>query len=323
MESALLAVTLIPDQIEDVGRFLVLASVSAMVFSMAKAGFGGGVGLLAVPIMVLACGQSDDAPQLAVGIMLPMLIVADYVAVITWWGRWDLKAIRLILPGVLVGVGIGWIVLVGLRTLNAAGDDRPEAVMKMLIGAIALGFVGLRVIGHLRARPLAFRPVFWQATAAGSAAGVTSTLAHAAGPISAMYFLPQHMPKERYVATVAAFFWTVNQIKLVPYFAEGMINTQTLGAGVVLLPGIAVGAGLGRLLHGRLRTGQFITIVYILLTITGANLVHDGITTLRGPVEDTRNGRSPSSERGDSTSALRHPPPHPPDQSALWRRYSA
>ena len=86
---------------------------------------------------------------------------------------------------------------------------------------------------------------------------VTSTLAHAAGPIATMYLLPQQMPKGTYVATTVLFFAIVNQVKLIPYIALGLINTATLGAGLVLLPAVVVGAVLGLVLHGRIPQRQF------------------------------------------------------------------
>jgi len=40
--------------IENVWMFLLLGSVSAMLVSMAKAGFGGSIGILSMPLMVYA-----------------------------------------------------------------------------------------------------------------------------------------------------------------------------------------------------------------------------------------------------------------------------
>ena len=48
--------SLIPTEIDNAALFLALASLSAMLFSMAKAGFGGSAGVLAVPVMIFACG---------------------------------------------------------------------------------------------------------------------------------------------------------------------------------------------------------------------------------------------------------------------------
>jgi len=280
LEWQMLSWSLVPADIDNLGLFLAVGSVAAMLFSMAKAGFGGSVGLLAVPLMIFACGGNS---KLAIGIMLPILIAADYVAFAAWIGKWNLRAVRMLLPGAAAGIAAGWAVL---HALNSLGGTRPEggavanAWLKVGVGAIALAFVALHVVRSLRGRPLTFRPVPWQATVAGAAAGASSTLAHAAGPVIAMYLLPQRMPKGQYVASTALFFWIANQTKLIPYFAEGMINTSTLGAGLLLVPAIAAGGLLGKLLHNRVNQAQFNGIVYGLLAIAGGWLVWQGAAGL-------------------------------------------
>ncbi len=270
--------SLIPPEIDNLALFLTVGSLSAILFSMAKAGFGGSVGLLAVPLMILACAGRT---QLALGILLPILIAGDYVAVACWLGKWNWRVVRMLLPGTVVGVGAGWALLNLLNRLDAArGRELSDAWLKIGVGAIALGFVALQAIRALRGRPLVFRATFRHGCIAGGSAGFCSTLAHAAGPVIAMYMLPQQMPKGQFVASTALFFWIGNQLKLVPYFAEGMINTATLGAGLVLLPAIAAGAGLGLLLHNRVNQKQFTAVVYVMLALAGGSLCYKGAAAL-------------------------------------------
>jgi len=276
----MLSWSLVPAGLNNLTLFLAVGSVAAMLFSMAKAGFGGSVGLLAVPLMIFACGGNS---QLAIGIMLPILIAADYVAFASWVGKWNLRAVMMLLPGAVVGIAAGWAVLHAIGELRASGGgEAANAWLKLGVGTIALSFVALHIVRTARGRPLTFKPVLWQGSVAGAAAGASSTLAHAAGPIIAMYMLPQQMPKGRYVASTALFFWIANQAKLIPYFAEDMINTGTLGAGLLLLPAIAAGGLLGKLLHNRVNQAQFTTIVYGLLALAGIWLAWQGATALVG-----------------------------------------
>ena len=264
----------IPADVPSAVGFLLLASLAAMLFAMAKAGFGGAVGMLAVPIMTIGCGSGT----LATGIMLPMLIVADYVAVITWWRQWDLRTIAKVLPGMFLGVAAGWALLRAIDALGANGAaDRADAALQIAIGLVAIGFVAMRFYQHKSAPSKDFQPTGVHATLTGATAGVTSTLAHAAGPIAAIYLLPQGMPRGRYVATTAAFFWTLNHLKIPAYLVEGRITTGTLLAGLILVPGIAVGAVLGKVLHRRLSSAQFFGIVYLLLALAGVELIRKGI----------------------------------------------
>ncbi|MCK4624142.1 MAG: sulfite exporter TauE/SafE family protein, partial [Phycisphaerae bacterium] len=196
-------------------------------------------------------------------------------------GKWDLRVVGNLLPGAVLGVALGGVALYAIR--QAGGDARSQtgnAILAMSIGIIALGFVVLQAIKSLRTEPLAFRPVFWQATSVGAVAGLTSTLAHAAGPIVTMYLLPQKMPKERFVATTVLYYWLGNQIKLVPYFALGLLSTRTLSASVLLLPAVAVGVVLGIYLHRKVGQKQFAGIIYTLLALAGLHLIIKSTATL-------------------------------------------
>ena len=69
-------------------QYLILGTLATVLFAVAKAGFGGGLGLLSVPLMIYAC--AGDVRQ-ALGIMLPLLIAGDYVAFIAWWRKCWMK----------------------------------------------------------------------------------------------------------------------------------------------------------------------------------------------------------------------------------------
>jgi len=274
----MLAWSLIPRGIPDITLFLIVGSLAAMVFGMSKTGFGSGISILAVPMMIYACSHKAT---LAVGIMLPILIVADYVAVISWWRKWSVKAVLALLPTTVPGIAIGWVALAGFQQMRINPKTSAANAWLMLgIGMIALAFVGLHIFKHVVGQTASFKPSRWHTALAGGTAGFTSTLAHAAGPIITMYLLPQKRPKGTYVATTALFFWTANQIKLVPYLCLEMIDTETLGAGLVLLPAIVVGAMLGRFLHHRVGPAQFTVIVYTLLALAGGHMCYKAISQL-------------------------------------------
>jgi len=274
----MLALSLIPQGIPDTTLFLIVGSGAAMVFGMSKTGFGSGISILAVPMMIYACSHKA---ALAVGIMLPILIVADYVAVISWWRRWSVSAVLSLLPSAVLGIGLGWGALALFHGMKI--DPKTSAANSWLmlgIGIISLGFVLLHILKRAKGQTDAFRPKKWHTALTGTAAGFTSTLAHAAGPVITMYLLPQRRSKGAYVATTALFFWTANQIKLIPYLYLDMINTETLGAGLILLPAIVAGAMLGRFLHHRVGATQFTVIVYALLALAGGHMCYKAATQL-------------------------------------------
>jgi len=268
----------VPPDLNNVLLFLVAGSLAAMLFSIAKAGFGGSVGILAIPLMIFACG---DRTTLALGIMLPMLIAADYIAVALWWRKWDPVAVLRLMPGAALGILAAWAGLGALRAWGVEGHEKlGEHALKLMIGLIALGFVGLRVLRWLRRTDFTFTPTWPRMLLIGAAAGVTSTFAHAAGPVVAMYLLSLRMPKSRYVASTAALFWLINHAKLPVYLHLGMIRPDTLVAAVPLLPAIVAGALAGLFLHRLVGERQFAGIVYGLLALAAGGLIYKAAEAL-------------------------------------------
>jgi len=276
-----LAFNLIPPGIHHVWLFLVLGSLSAMLVSLGKAGFGASIGVLSFPIMVYACGGNS---LLAVAVTLPLLIACDLVAMASWWGRWNGRAAGLLLPGAVLGIILGGLCLWAIRGLDGSSDQatraRANAALMLIVGLIALGFVAMQAARWVGRKPLVFRPGPWQGAGVGAAAGITSTLAHAAGPVVAMYLLPQQLPKSAFVATTVLFYAIINLLKLVPYSMLGLINTQTLGAALALLPAVVGGTAAGLLLHGRVDQRQFNGVVYVLLALAGGRMVYQGAVAL-------------------------------------------
>ncbi len=267
-----------PEALDNLPLYLTLGSLAALLLGVAKAGFGGSIGLLAVPMMIYACG--GDA-VLATGIMLPVLMACDLGAVVKWRGQWQGQRVARLIPGVLIGIIAATVLLWAVeRAESQAGRDASQAVMKLGIGLIALGFVGLQIYRWARKRVGTYKPGPLQGAAVGTVAGVTSTFAHSAGPVVAMYMLPQRMPKHHYVATMAFTFFLVNWMKVPTYVWLGRITPANLLAGAVLLPGVVGGIGLGAFLHHRLGQRSFTGIVYVLLAGAGVDLTIKGISAL-------------------------------------------
>jgi len=277
----MLALSLLPPETTNVALFLGVGTLSIVLVSMGKAGFGGGAGLLSIPLMILAC---QGRTQLALGILLPLLILNDYVALAAWLRKWNWRPVLLLLPGMVLGTAMGWAALWGFQQLDVTGTESPkryaDAAMMLGVGLIAVGFVALQAVRASRAEPLAFRPVLWQGVTVGAAAGFTSTLAHAAGPMIQMYMLPQRMPKGRFVATTLLYFWIGNQLKLAPYAMLGMLNVGSLGGAACFLPAVLVGTFLGLHLHHRVSDRYFTVIVHLLVLASGVAMVAKSLRTL-------------------------------------------
>lgn len=266
---------LVPGGEANLDTFLAFGLSAAVIFGLGKVGFGSGIAILAVPMTIYACGGDTT---FATGLLLPLLIAADFAGMGLWWRTWNFRAVLDLLPGAAAGIVLGDLLLGWFQRLGF--DETGDAALQLGIGIIALAFVLLQVLRKILNRPLRFRPVMWQASLAGLAVGVASTLAHAAGPVASMYLLSLEMPKRRFVASTVLLFWCVNLMKLPIYIGRGMINPVSLQLGLLLVPAIAVGALLGRWLNRRFGQRSFTALIYTLLAISGGHLIYKALRDL-------------------------------------------
>jgi len=243
--------------------FYPVAIVAILLTGMIKGGFGTGAGGLAVPLMSIFI-----APPEAAGIMLPILCAMDLFGVHAYRGGWSREHLRALLPGALVGIGIGALAFGAL----------PVDAVRLLIGLIAVTFalnswfkLSARITSHM-AKPGRVAGAFW-----GAVSGFTSTLAHAGGPPFAVYMLPQRTDKTLLVGTSVMFFLVVNYVKLVPYAFLGQLNAANLTTSLIFAPLAPLGIWLGVWLHRRVSEGSFYHVSYGLLLATGAKLVWDAL----------------------------------------------
>jgi uncharacterized protein len=228
---------------------------------ISKAGFGGGVGAVATPLMALTISVTDAA-----AILLPLLIIADFFSLRHYWKVYDRHSMKLLLPGGLIGIMIG--------ALFFGYFSNNERILKMGLGAIALAFVMFQVIRSLLlGAMIKSRPADPVGVALGVAAGFTSTLAHAGGPPATMYLLPQQLPRHIFVGTNVLFFALLNLVKLAPYAYLGLLRVGNITTILILAPLAYVGVRLGVYLNKRFTDRWFNRLVYSLLFLTGLELV--------------------------------------------------
>ena len=106
----------------------------------------------------------------------------------------------------------------------------------------------------------------------GIAAGFATTVANAAGPVMNLYLLTQQLPKDRFVATGAWFFFLVNLAKVPIYQWHGLFSHASLAFNLLMVPAVLAGALMGRWLIERTPQKVFETLV-IALTFVAALLL--------------------------------------------------
>jgi uncharacterized membrane protein YfcA len=208
-------------------------------------------------------------PGVALGTMLPLLMVMDAATLGPYWRKWSWPDARLLIVGGVVGTAIG----AGLWRLANAD------LLRLLIGFIALAFVVWQTAGArgwIRIGEGAVPP--WGGTLAGVVAGFTSFVSHAGGPPAAIYLLARRLDKTTYQATTVLTFWAINIATVVPYAMLGIFTAETLTADLLLAPVALAGAWLGVRAHRLVPERAFFAVMYALLTLTGIRLIWDALT---------------------------------------------
>jgi uncharacterized membrane protein YfcA len=245
---------------------VLIAFAGVFLICFMKGAFGGGFSIVGIPLLSLVMD-----PVTAGGLLAPLFVAMDLFALRYWKpSTWSKPDLALLLPGLVIGIGIGYLLF---RVL----DHRAVAIV---MATITLIFVGLWLAGGSEVKIRPRSPP--KAIAAGLAAGITTMVAHSGGPPLAMYLLPLGLSKEVYAGTTSLFFTVGNATKAVPWLllVKPAGNVWILMAACLLA--IPTGVWLGWRLHGRLDQHQIYRACYGLLVVTALKLLWDGVSGYLG-----------------------------------------
>lgn len=239
--------------------FYAVAVVAVILSGISKSGFGGGLGVMAVPLMSLFV-----TPQFAAAVMMPILLSMDLLIVWRYRATCDRRVLVALLPAALVGLCLG---SVSFQYLDANA-------VKFLVGLLAAYFVVHFLVSRRvedtyqnTARPVVF--------ALGALSGFASFVAHAGGPPVKGYLLRQQLAKSWFVGTNTFYFFTLNFLKTIAYGAFGTLSVVSLQVSALLAPMLLLGVFLGLRLHTIVDQRHFVKIVYGFLTLTAVKLLYD------------------------------------------------
>jgi len=243
--------------------FYAVAIPAVILVGLSKGGLGGAAALMGVPIMALAMH-----PVQAAAILLPILIVMDVFALWTWRHWRDALTLKIMLPGAMVGIGLGW-----LTAAYVSADS-----VRLIVGLVAIAFVmrwawQTLALGRGNKSPHNRLIGSWWSMIAG----FTSFVAHAGGPPYQVYAMRLGQDPKLYTGTAAIFFAAVNAVKLVPYFALGLFDTTNLAASAILMPIAPVATLAGAWIVRRMKPEFFYPFMYIMILLVGLKLVWDSV----------------------------------------------
>ena len=220
---------------------------------MSKTGVPG-CGMPGVLLMILAFPGNE---KISTGAVVPILALADLIAVILYHKNCDWQKIKMLLPPVWIGL------IVGTTILYAITNEQFKIIVPYLVLAL-LAFEEIRRFFQWTEFPKSkyFAWIF------GGLAGTLTQLGNAAAPVMSVYLSAQNMPKRNFMGTWAMFFFIVNLSKLPLISGLNMINSQTLLFDLKILPGLMVGVLLGRFLFKIIREKYFVRIILFLNLLT-------------------------------------------------------
>ena len=228
-----------------------------IIFGIAKSGLGGSIALISIPLMtvVMPLGQ-------ALAIILPILILSDFIAVYKFRKDFDLDTLKLIVPFSAVGIFVGSITF----------SYFSEELLKFIIGLMGFLFSAHYFL-FKKNKLIPAKKSILKGGVCSTVAGFTSFCVHAGGTPTSIYLLPLRMKKEIYVGTRVIFFTFVNLIKFPFYINLSMITYESFKHSMILFPLSIVGILIGYQILKHVEENLFYNIIYALILITSSRLV--------------------------------------------------
>jgi len=211
-----------------------LLMLGAFLMGMGKGGLPG-IGNITIVLFVMIFPA-----KVSVGVLLPVLISADLIAVTVYKRHAVWKHLWPLFPWTALGVALGWAFL-------GRVDD---AVVAKSIGFILIAMTALHLWRKYKLSgkedPISHSK--WLVIITGILAGFTTMIANGAGPVMMLFFLAVGLPKMEFIGTGAWFFMLLNWFKVPFGWNLGIISPETLAVDLWLFPFAMIGVLFARYL---------------------------------------------------------------------------
>ena len=205
-------------------------SIAALSIGMSKTGVQGNM-LMIVPFMAMAFGAKEST-----GVILPMLCMADIIAVAYYKRIADWKIVAKLLPTAI----LGFFLAIGVDNMIPAGQFRQLMGWTLLLALIVM------LWSEIFGKENRWMHKWWYAAIFGLLGGFTTMIGNAAGPVMSVYLLSMRKEKMEYIGINAWFFLVVNLLKVpLQAFVWDNITWPSFSLNLLMLPVIGIGAWLG------------------------------------------------------------------------------
>ncbi|MGW0828125.1 sulfite exporter TauE/SafE family protein [Streptomyces sp. NPDC002845] len=244
-------------------EFAALAAAAMLVGFSKTAVSGANTVSLAIFAAVLPARAST-------GVLLPILIVGDVLAVLTYRRHAHWPTLWRLFPAVGAGVVFGAVFLMW-------ADDR---IVRTSIGAILLMMAAVTLWRRRSAEREEENPDSVTTRAGGVKArsygvlgGFTTMVANAGGPVMSMYLLSAGFRKLGFLGTSAFFFLIVNVSKVPFSVGLGLIDGPSLLLDAALVMFVVPGAYIGKWAVNRINQRLFERLVIVATVVGGVQLL--------------------------------------------------
>ena len=247
------------------GTSVPAAQLAALVVAAVLVGFAktaiGGVASISVAVFAAVLPAREST-----GVLLPLLMVGDVLAVASYRAHADWRVLVRLFPS--VGVGI----VAGTAFVAIVDDD----VMRRTIGAVLVVLVGVHLWTRRRPASPAVPTRLRRHVIAGAfglLAGFTTMVANAGGSVMSLYLLTAGLTMLGFLGTGAMFFFLVNAAKVPFSVGLGLITWSSLRLDALLAPAVLLGGWLGRRTIHRIDEALFERLVLVFTVVSALNLL--------------------------------------------------
>jgi hypothetical protein len=202
-------------------------------------------------------------PKFTLAVMAFLQIAFDVSSGYYYWGKWEWRLVRLMVPWTLAGTALGAYFLGVL----------PSFWVRKIIGAALVGYAALQFLRSWSGAgsPSWSRP--WQGIVVAFLSGLGSSLANISGVILAIYLLALGISQKAFVGTLTAIQFFQDIFKIYAYWQVGILGLREFTFSLPFVPVVFVGGWLGTLLSRWISTSLFGKLVLLFILVSGIRLL--------------------------------------------------
>ena len=233
---------------------LIVTMAGVLAASVLRGFTGFGFGLAAVPLLSLGLPPAQVVP-----LVVTLQVVIGVAGLRTAAKSCDWRSVGLLVPGLIVGIPIGLLILTAL----------PPNPVRLVIGII----VALSVVLIQRGIRLPPNPSRLIGFGIGLISGIVSGLASMGGPPVVVFLLAMGHDPARMRATAIVYFMLSGCVSLIPMTMRGLITQDILIWTVASLPVLFGGSRLGTWAFFRAKPRHHRVVALVTLSALSALLI--------------------------------------------------